>query len=116
MQEPPGLPGSWCAWARRRAESASSAWHLVQTALPAGVVVDSGRTLDITRVKLSPNNMVAIASDGVADPGNDAWLQAILMKSGDDCKVMADEILRTARIHNGGRDDMSVLVMKLAKR
>ncbi|MCL2546978.1 MAG: SpoIIE family protein phosphatase [Oscillospiraceae bacterium] len=93
------------------------------TALPAGITVDNGptigcgRSLDVTQFTLTPDSVVIVASDGIADPTNDEWLQDLLLKSETkDCKTIAADILQTAKIQNGGRDDMSVLVLRMARR
>jgi len=85
--------------------------------LPAGIAVENGLSLDVTKITLTNDSLVVVASDGIADPGNDEWLQAILQKSCHlDCKAIAAQILDTAKFQNGGRDDMSVLVLRACRR
>ena len=81
------------------------------------MAVENNPILDVTRFKLSQSNILIVASDGVADPQSDAWLQALLGESsGDNCKELAGIILKQAMAHNGTRDDMTVLALRVYKK
>ncbi len=85
--------------------------------LAAGVCAGEGSSPDIIRMKLKPDNVALIASDGVLVENNDAWLREMLSGSdGMDTKTLAKETLRAAVRQFGCEDDMTVLAVRVDER
>ena len=67
---------------------------------------------DTTRVSLEAGSFVVMISDGVADPGEDEWLQDLLAGwSGEDPQVLAGLILSESARREHLRDDCAVQVL-----
>ena len=79
--------------------------------LPAGLR-GTAAVPDVTRAPLEPGSFAVMISDGVADPGQDEWLQNLLAGwSGDDPQVLAGLILTESVRREKMRDDCGVQVL-----
>ena len=66
------------------------------------------------RFPLEPDSFLVLISDGVADPGDDEWLQNLLAGwQGEEPQRLVSLILSESRSHGGLRDDCSVLCLYL---
>lgn len=89
--------------------------RITSSALPAGISV-SASSIDKTRLKLHHGDYVVLASDGVADVSDDAWLQTLISEySGDSAKEFAAQIMNSAFSKYGRSDDMTVMVVRIGK-
>lgn len=81
--------------------------------LPAGL--QSGETPpERTQLSLQAGSYVVMISDGVADAGNDEWLQNLLAGwNGTDPNALVSLIMREAKQRRGMEDDCAVLVLCL---
>jgi len=85
------------------------------TSLPAGLQ-ESREPPDATRLPLSGGSFFIMISDGVADAGNDEWLQDLLTGwNGTDPQILASLILAEARKRRALADDCAALVLYLPK-
>ena len=89
---------------------------IVSGALPAGITSGAQTDVDRTRLKLRNNDFIVMASDGVADAGDDTWLFNLLDEySGKSSKKLAGDILSGAFTRYGRADDMTVMVVGIRK-
>ncbi|MGL5151987.1 MAG: stage II sporulation protein E [Clostridium sp.] len=91
----------------------------ITTNVPPFGLVDSIE-LEEVKVNLKEGDMIITVSDGVIDidkrnVGDYVWLEDYLQKGSSDPKVMAGDILKTARDLGRGqiKDDMTILVSKV---
>ncbi len=81
--------------------------------LPAGLQRDDGEA-EATRLRLEGGSFFVMVSDGVADAGDDEWLQDLLAGwSGSDPQQLVSAILSDSRAHRGVSDDASALAVYL---
>lgn len=84
------------------------------SALPAGLAAGDRVAPDVTRLRLEPGDLVVLASDGVADRGEDQWLRAALADfSGGSPKDLARELVSHGSTPD---DDRTALVMRVERR
>ena len=89
--------------------------RVLSGALPAGMNGEPCKTLQ--KFRLDHGDFIVMITDGIADSQNDAWLRDTLTAySGRSPKELASGILEKASKLENGRDDMSVLVMRLERR
>ena len=87
--------------------------RITGSALPAGLQ-DTAAPAPETRFPLEENTFVLMVSDGVADSGDDQWLQDLLAGwQGDDPNVLVSLVLRECRQRRHGDDDCSALCLYL---
>ena len=87
--------------------------RLTGSALPAGLQ-DAGAAPQAVRFPLEENTFILMISDGVADSGDDQWVQDLLAGwQGEDPNVLASLTLREAYQRRKGDDDRSVLCLYL---
>ena len=89
--------------------------RLTGSALPAGLQ-DVSDAPTPSRFPLEENTFVLMISDGVADAGDDQWLQDLLAGwQGEDPNMLASLVLREAGTRRHGEDDCSVICLYLPK-
>ena len=82
--------------------------RITGTALPAGLR-ETPAPPDVTRLRLEGGSFAVLISDGVADAGNDEWLQNFLAGwSGEDPQALAGAILTECRRRGPLTDDCAV--------
>ena len=82
--------------------------------LPAGLQAVR-EAPECTRLQLTAESFFVMVSDGVADAGNDEWLQNLLAGwSGRDANALVSLILAESRGRKGLEDDCAVLVLHLS--
>ena len=87
--------------------------RLTCSALPAGLQ-EAGAAPTEAKFLLEEDAFVLMISDGVADSGDDQWLQNLLAGwQGDDPNVLVSLVLREARERRRGDDDCSALCLYL---
>ena len=87
--------------------------RLAGASLPAGLQ-DSGAEPQAIRFPLEENAFLLMVSDGVADSGDDQWLQDLLAGwQGSDPNVLTSLVLREAYQRRHGDDDRSALCVYL---
>ena len=87
--------------------------RLAGVSLPAGLQ-DSGAEPQAIRFPLEENTFLLMVSDGVADSGDDQWLQDLLAGwQGSDPNVLTSLVLREAYQRRHGDDDRSALCVYL---
>ena len=87
--------------------------RLTGSALPAGLQ-EAGAAPTEAKFLLEEDAFVLMVSDGVADSGDDQWLQNLLAGwQGDDPNVLVSLVLREARERRRGDDDCSALCLYL---
>ncbi len=70
---------------------------------------------DYSRLMLEVGDIVVMVSDGLTENDSDAWLTALLSDHRfTSAASLASEILDAGTERTGGRDDMTVLVLKLS--
>lgn len=80
-------------------------------ALPAGLR-GAPAAPDVTRVSLEPGGFAVMISDGVADPGQDEWLQDLLAGwEGEDPQILAGLILAESIRRERLQDDCGIQVL-----
>ncbi len=85
--------------------------RITSSTLPTGITTGAPTSPDSTIVSLIDGDFVVIASDGVADVNDDAWLMKLLSESEEiNPKSLADELLAHALTKYGRADDMTVIV------
>ncbi|MDE7261569.1 MAG: SpoIIE family protein phosphatase [Oscillospiraceae bacterium] len=85
--------------------------RLTGSALPAGLQDGGPQAIQFP---LEENTFLLMISDGVADTGEDAWVQDLLAGwQGEDPNVLASLVLREAYQRRKGDDDRSVLCLYL---
>ena len=87
--------------------------RLTGTGLPAGLQ-DAALVPPAIRFPLEPDSFLLLVSDGVADPGDDDWLQDLLAGwQGEEPQRLVSLILAESPSHGGLRDDCSALCLYL---
>ena len=87
--------------------------RLTGKALPAGLQ-EADRFPPPDRFPLEEDTFVLMISDGVAESGDDIWLQDLLAGwHGEDPHVLVSLVLRECRARRGGDDDCSALCLYL---
>jgi len=87
--------------------------RLTGKALPAGLQ-EADRLPPADRFPLEENSFVLMVSDGVADSGDDLWLQDLLAGwHGEDPHVLVSLVLRECAQRRNGDDDCSALCLYL---
>lgn len=87
--------------------------RLTGNALPAGLQ-EAGSAPSASQFPLEENTFVLMISDGVADSGDDQWLQNLLAGwQGEDPNMLVSLVLREARERRHGDDDCSALCLYL---
>ena len=82
--------------------------------LPAGLQAVR-EAPECTRLQLTAGSFFVMVSDGIADAGNDEWLQNLLAGwSGRDANALVSLILAESRGRKGLEDDCAVLVLHLS--
>ena len=82
--------------------------------MPVGIPSEAPAA-DYIGLRLEIGDIVVMASDGLTENGDDAWLTALLADSRfTTAPALAAAILDAGAARNGGRDDVSVLVLKLS--
>ena len=90
--------------------------RLTGSALPAGLQ-DVGSAPQAVRFPLEENTFILMLSDGVADAGDDAWVQDLLAGwQGEDPNVLTSLVLQEAYQRRKGDDDRSVLCLYLPRQ
>ncbi len=90
--------------------------RITSSALPAGITTEKTVLADSTSISLIDGDFVIMASDGIADAKDDAWLCEIISKSEETSpKSLADEILAHALTKYGRADDMTVVVTRFER-
>ena len=85
--------------------------RLTGSTLPAGLQDGAPQAV---RFPLEENTFLLMISDGVADTGDDSWVQDLLAGwQGEDPNVLASLVLREAYQRRKGDDDRSVLCLYL---
>ena len=85
--------------------------RLTGSALPAGLQDGAPQAI---KFPLEENTFLLMISDGVADTGEDSWVQDLLAGwQGEDPNVLASLVLREAYQRRNGDDDRSVLCLYL---
>ena len=85
--------------------------------LAAGLTCGDGGVPDIVKMRLHPGNLALIASDGVIAETNDSWIRKLLLENdGSSMKALARDTLKTALLHYGCSDDMTVLALRVDQR
>ena len=83
--------------------------RIVGSSLPVGL---RGSGPDVTKVRMDPGSFAVMVSDGVADPGQDGWLQELLAGwSGGGPQELAGEILSESVRRTGLADDCGVQIL-----
>lgn len=87
--------------------------RLTGTALPAGLQ-EPGSSVPPVSFPLEEETFVLMVSDGVADSGEDQWLQDLLAGwQGDNPHVLVSLVLRECALRRKGEDDCSALCLYL---
>lgn len=87
--------------------------RLTGSALPAGLQ-EAGSSVPTLSVPLEENTFVLMISDGIADSGDDQWLQDLLAGwQGEDPHVLVSLVLRECHERRGGDDDRSAIALYL---
>ena len=87
--------------------------RLTGAALPAGLQ-DTAAVPTPARFPLEENTFLLMVSDGVADSGDDQWLQDLLAGwQGDDPNVLVSLVLRECYQRRKGDDDRSAMCLYL---
>lgn len=90
--------------------------RLTGSALPAGLQEPGSRVPEV-ELSLEENTFVLMVSDGVADSGDDKWLQDLLAGwQGSDPDLLVSLVLKECRQRRGGDDDCSALCLYLPTR
>jgi len=90
--------------------------RLTGSSLPAGLQ-DTACVPAAIEIPLEENTFLLMISDGVADAGDDGWLQDLLAGwQGEDPHVLASQVLRLCRQRREADDDCSVLCLYLPRR
>ena len=81
------------------------------SSLPAGLR-EAPAPPDVTRLRLEGGSFAVMVSDGVADAGNDEWLQDFLAGwSGEDPQALAGALMAECRKRGRTADDCAVQVL-----
>ena len=87
--------------------------RLTGSALPAGLQEPGSRVAPM-RFMPEENTFILMVSDGIADSGDDAWLQDLLAGwQGDSPHVLVSLVLRECRARRKGDDDCSAVCLYL---
>ena len=87
--------------------------RLTGSALPAGLQ-DTSHVPPALEFPLEENSFVLMVSDGIADSGEDKWLQDLLAGwHGDNPHTLVSLVLSECRKRRGGDDDCSALCLYL---
>lgn len=87
--------------------------RLTSNCLPAGLQ-DTGAVPPPAKFPLEENSFILMVSDGVADAGDDQWLQDLLAGwQGEDPNVLVSLVLRECHQRRHGEDDCSALCLYL---
>ena len=90
--------------------------RLTGSALPAGLQ-EPGSKVPVTEFSLEEGSFVLMISDGVADSGDDKWLQDLLAGwQGRDPDMLVSLMLKECRQRRNGDDDCSALCLYLPTR
>ena len=90
--------------------------HLTGKALPAGLQ-EADRFPPPDRFPLEEDTFVLMISDGVAESGDDIWLQDLLAGwHGEDPHVLVSLVLRESAQRRKGDDDCSALCLYLPRQ
>ena len=90
--------------------------RLTGSALPVGLQ-EPGSRVPVVEFALEEGCFVLMVSDGVADSGEDKWLQDLLAGwQGSDPDLLVSLVLKECRRRRGGDDDCSVLCLYLAPK
>ena len=85
--------------------------RITGASLPVGLR-PSPSAPDITRVRLEPGSFAVMVSDGVADPGEDGWLQALLSQwNGEEPQELAGAIMEESVRRQKARDDCGIQIL-----
>ena len=85
--------------------------RITGASLPAGLR-GTPAAPDVTRLRLEPGSFVVMISDGVADPGQDEWLQDLLAGwEGEDPQALAGLILSESIRREKLQDDCGIQVL-----
>ena len=83
-------------------------------ALPAGL---SDGSPDVTKLDLAPGDCVVLASDGVADGGDDGWLRELVAAfDGESPRELARAVMEESEKRVGPADDRTTVVIQLKRR
>ncbi|MCI8538654.1 MAG: SpoIIE family protein phosphatase [Oscillospiraceae bacterium] len=89
--------------------------RITGSSLPAGLDPSGGSAPDVSRLHLSPEDLVLLISDGVADSRDDSWVRgALAVYSGGSPKELALQLLQQSQTHASIRDDRTALVLTLS--
>ena len=118
MQTPPGTPALAALYKYGAAPSylkrSGSVSRYTGQSLPAGLQAVR-EAPECTRLQLTAGSFFVMVSDGIADAGNDEWLQNLLAGwSGRDANALVSLILAESRGRKGLEDDCAVLVLHLS--
>lgn len=87
--------------------------RLTAASLPAGLQTQPPESCSL---QLLPESYFVMVSDGVADAGEDEWLQDLLAGwHGHGAQELAELVLRQALERRGGDDDCAVLILHLGE-
>jgi stage II sporulation protein E len=91
--------------------------RIAGVSLPAGLDPSGSAKPDVSRFHLSPEDVVVLVSDGVADSREDGWVRAALASfDGESPKELALQLLEEGESHGGVSDDRTAIVVKLESR
>ena len=89
--------------------------RLSGSSLPAGAALDAVGDPDVLRFSMEPGDCAVLISDGVSDPGEDAWLrQALACREDKSPRALARALLDESG--TGAADDKTILCLRIERR
>lgn len=89
--------------------------RITATSLPAGIADQGTVRPDCTRLKLGPDDIVLMVSDGICGTEDDHWLRERLAACSGSPKELAATLIADGP-KDGPTDDRTVLVVRVARR
>ena len=101
-----------CGAANSYVKSGLDVKRITCSSMPAGSGLSHLKLADKQQLTLSKDDLFVMVSDGVCESGDD-WLCKLILQDAAP-KALASSIVRQAATNNGGHDDITAVVLKVA--